>query len=99
MFQCFHAKTGQVVFPKARIHSSAQRFTASPWYSNGKIFCLSEDGDTFVLQAGDEFKFLGKNTLNGEMCMATPALLGDRLVIRTQGHLFCLKEGAQLTGK
>ena len=25
---------------------------ASPWASHGKVFCLSEDGDTFVLRAG-----------------------------------------------
>ena len=33
---------------------------------------LSEDGDTFVMQAGPEFKVLGKNTLD-EMTLATPA--------------------------
>ena len=31
-------------------------FTASPWAYDGKIFCLSEDGDTFVIQAGPEFQ-------------------------------------------
>jgi outer membrane protein assembly factor BamB len=96
---CFEAKTGKEIYGKQRIHPSASRFTASPWYANGKIFCLSEDGDTFVIQPGPEFKLLGRNTLNGEMCMATPALLSDRLLIRTQNHLFCLKEGAELKTK
>ena len=54
--------------------------TASPWASDGKIFCLSEDGDTFVIQAGREMKVLAKNSL-GEMCMASPALLPDALLI------------------
>lgn len=96
---CFDAKTGAAVYPKQRIHSTASQFTASPWYSNGKIFCLSEEGNTYVIQAGPEFKLLGQNKLNDEMCMATPALLSDRLLIRTQGHLFCLKEGAELKSK
>ena len=33
-----------------------EKFTASPWAYNGKIFALSEDGDTFVIQAGPELK-------------------------------------------
>ena len=41
----------------------ATGFTASPWAYNGKVFALSEDGDTYVMQAGPEFKVLGKNSL------------------------------------
>lgn len=93
---CFDAKTGKPAYAKQRIHSSATAFTASPWHYNGKVFCLSEEGETYVIQTGPEFKLLGRNKLNGEMCMATPALLSDRILIRTQGHLFCLKEGAEL---
>ena len=35
---------------------------------------MSEDGDTYVIQAGPEFKVLGKNSLN-EMTLATPAIV------------------------
>jgi hypothetical protein len=46
---------------------------------------------TFVLQAGDEFKVLHTNTLaEDDMCMATPALAGDRLLIRTAARLYCI---------
>ena len=51
---------------------------------------MSEDGDTFVFQAGSEYKLLHKNSLD-EMCLATPAIAGDRLLIRTQSKLYCFQ--------
>ena len=67
-------------------------FTASPWAYNGKIFALSEDGDTFVVQAGPEFKVLGKNALD-EMCMATPAIYRSSLIVRTASKLYRIRKG------
>ena len=52
---------------------------------------LSEDGDTFVFQAGPEFRLLHANSLD-EMCMATPAMAGDRLLIRTLTKLYCIRK-------
>ena len=46
---------------------------------------LSEDGDTFVVQAGPEFKLLGKNSLN-EMTLATPAIVRGSLIIPDAGQ-------------
>jgi len=84
---CHDARTGHEVYGKQRIDPEASAFTASPWASNGKIFALSEDGDTFVIQAGPEFKVVGKNSLD-EMCMATPAIARGSLVIRTATQLY-----------
>jgi outer membrane protein assembly factor BamB len=56
-----------------------------------KNFALSEDGDTFVFQAGPEYKLLHKNSRD-EMCMATPAIAGDRLLIRMLTKLYCFRE-------
>ena len=87
---CQDARTGKEIYDKQRIRPEiATAFTASPWAANGKIFALSEDGDTFVFQAGPEYKLLHKNSLD-EMCMATPAIAGDRLLIRTLTKLYCL---------
>jgi outer membrane protein assembly factor BamB len=88
---CHDARTGQPVYPKQRIREGATSFTASPWAANGKIFALSEDGDTFVFQAGPEYKLLHTNSLD-EMCLATPAIAGPRLVIRTLTKLYCFRE-------
>ena len=84
---CHDAKTGQQVYGRQRISAESSGFTSSPWAYNGKIFLLSEDGDTFVVQAGPEYKLLGKNSLN-EMAMATPAILRGSLIIRTQSSLY-----------
>ncbi len=84
---CYDAKTGQEVYSRQQIAAGATAFTASPWANNGKIFCLSEDGDTFVIQAGPEFKVLGRNALN-EMCMASPAAIRGGLIIRTLTKLY-----------
>jgi len=91
LFGGYNAHTGQEVYPARRIASGANAFTASPWANDGKIFCLSEDGDTFVIQAGPEFKLLGTNKLD-EMCMATPATLRGSLIIRTISKLYRITE-------
>ena len=84
---CYDAKTGRQIYGQQGIAPGATAFTASPWANDGKLFCLSEDGDTFVIQAGPEFKVLGRNTL-GEMCMATPAAVRGSLIIRTISKLY-----------
>jgi outer membrane protein assembly factor BamB len=52
MMTCHEARTGREIYGKQRIDPETTAFTASPWAYNGKIFALSEDGDTFVIQAG-----------------------------------------------
>ena len=91
---CHDAKTGKLVYDKKRINPESGAFTASPWIYRDRIFCLSEDGDTFVIQPGEEFKVLGKNSLN-EFSMASPALVGDRLILRTQSNVYCIREAAR----
>ena len=60
-------------------------------YADQRLYCLSEEGDTFVFQAGPTYQLVGRNRL-GEMCMATPAIAGDRLLIRTLTTLYCFRE-------
>lgn len=90
LFSAHEATTGKPVYEKQRLGEAAA-FTASPWAYEGKVFCLSEEGDTFVIQAGPEFKVLRKNSL-GEMCMATPAIARKSLIIRTIGHLYRIEK-------
>ena len=85
------ARTGKEIYGKQRIDPATTAFTASPWAANGKLFALSEDGDTYVLQTGAEFKVLGKNSLD-ELCMSTPAIADGNLVIRTASKLVCVRK-------
>ena len=82
---------GRELFSPQRI-PEGRAFTASPWGADGKVFCLNEDGVTFVFQGGDSFAPLHTNTLaEDDMCMATPALAGERLLVRTAARLYCFR--------
>jgi len=87
LFTCHDAKSGKEIYGRQRITADAAGFTSSPWAYNGKIFATSEDGDTYVIQAGPEFKVLGKNSLD-EMTLATPAVARGSLFIRTASKLY-----------
>jgi outer membrane protein assembly factor BamB len=89
---CHDARTGQQIYGRQRL--TAGGFTASLWAYNGKVFAMSEEGDTYVVQAGPEFKILGKNSLD-EMTMATPAVAGGSLIIRTASKLYRISKSAQ----
>lgn len=93
---CHDARTGREIYGKQRIDAdvAANAFTSSPWAYNGKLFALNEDGDTYVIQAGPEYKLLGRNSL-GEMCMATPAIARGSLIIRTASKLYRIAKTAK----
>jgi outer membrane protein assembly factor BamB len=86
-FTAHDATTGKELYGRQRIATEASGFTASPWAYNGNIFAMSEDGDTYVIQAGPEFKVLGRNAI-GEMALATPAIVQDSVVVRTHSRLY-----------
>ena len=75
--------------------SPSGSFTASPFAYNGYLFCLSEDGLTYVIKAGEEFEIVARNELD-ELCIACPAVVGDKVLIRTASKLYCLSEGSKL---
>ena len=88
LLTCLDAKTGKQLY-KERV--GGRGFTSSPWAYEGKIFCLADDGQTIVVQAGPEFKVLGNNSLD-EMCWSSPAVAGGALYLRTVDNLYCIKE-------
>jgi outer membrane protein assembly factor BamB len=89
-FESYDALTGEPIYDRVRVTVGAS-FTSSPWAYNGKIFALSEQGDTYVIEAGREFNVVGVNSL-GEMAMASPAIVGDRLLIRTRSKVYSIKK-------
>ena len=60
---CHNARTGEQVYGKKRFSPSGS-FTASPFAYNGYLFCLSEDGLTYVIKAGEEFEIVARNELD-----------------------------------
>ena len=54
---------------------------------------INEEGVTFVSTPANEMKLLGSNRLgDDEFVEATPAISGDRLLIRTQNKLYSIRE-------
>ena len=79
------AKTGQ--------RASQQRidgiFSASPVAGDGKIYFVSETGETIVLQAGRNPTVLARNDV-GERAIASPAISNGQIFIRTDDHVFAI---------
>jgi outer membrane protein assembly factor BamB len=82
----FDSQTGKEIY-KARAGGTGNTFSASPWAADGKVYLLSEDGHTFIIEAGDSYKELAKNSLD-EMSFASPALAPNTLFVRTQTKLY-----------
>lgn len=85
---CHNALTGEEIYGKRRF-SPKGSFTSSPWAYDGKIFCLSEEGLTYVVKAGPEFEILGTNPLD-ELCIATPSVIGANVLVRTLTKVYCI---------
>jgi outer membrane protein assembly factor BamB len=69
----------------------AQRegFSASPVAMDGKLFFTNDQGETFVLKAGQAFEILHVNNI-GERTLASPALVEGKWYVRTDQHLFAI---------
>ncbi|HLY19306.1 MAG TPA: PQQ-binding-like beta-propeller repeat protein [Bryobacteraceae bacterium] len=87
----FDAKTGAQSYRQRLARDGGSgAFTSSPWAYNGRIFCLDEEGTTYVVKAGEKFEVLRVNSLD-EMALATPAMAGDRLLLRTESKLYSIR--------
>jgi outer membrane protein assembly factor BamB len=86
---CYDAKTGKRAYRQRLPRSGG--FTSSPWAYDGKVFCLDENGTTYVLQPGPKYKLLGTNKLD-EMFWSSPAVAGGALFLRGVDHLYCVRQ-------
>lgn len=93
---CYDAKTGEEIY-KQRVGSMQGAFTASPVAADGKLYLAGDYGDVHIVQAGPEYKLLATNELH-ESCLASPAISGNLLFVRTIGHLFALGKGGETKG-
>ena len=85
LFDAYDLATGAEIY-RERIPHGGSGFSASPVASDGRIFLPSEDGDVFVVKAGPAFELVAKNAF-GEPIMATPAIAGGLLLVRTEKQL------------
>jgi outer membrane protein assembly factor BamB len=86
----YDAKSGTVLWQGRLGEAVREGFSASPVGVDGKVFFTNDSGETFVLEAGKEFKLLHVNTL-GEPVLASPALVDGTWYFRTHRHLIAIQ--------
>ena len=84
---CIDAKTGEILWTQ----KVKGQYNASPVYADGKVYFSSIRGMVTVLGHGPEYEFLAENQLEGEI-WTTPAILRDRILIRTSKYLYLIGE-------
>ena len=85
---CLDAKTGELVW-RERLPGPGNQ-SASPTYAAGRIYFFNENGHCPVIESGRQFKVLAENKLD-EGIMASPAVAGNALFVRTKTHLYRLE--------
>lgn len=80
---CLDAETGKEIW-KSRLGGN---YSASLIRSGNRIYAFSEDGRGVIFATGRTFKLLGENTLPDGF-MASPAVSGDALILRTRTNLY-----------
>ena len=90
ILSAYHVADGTRVYQQ-RLPQVAGSFSASPVAAAGRLYFTSEDGQVIVVRAGRNFGVLAINDMN-DVCMATPALSGDLLLVRTKSHLYALRD-------
>jgi outer membrane protein assembly factor BamB len=87
---CYDAATGELVY-RARIGGTGGSYAASPIAADGRLYFTTEEGETFVVEAGREYRLLAKNRVEG-VVLSTPAASDGLLVIRTLERVYGIAE-------
>jgi outer membrane protein assembly factor BamB len=89
MISCYNARTGEPFYQQTRLPKT-YNFKASPVGANGKLYLASENEDVVVLRMGEKFEVLATNTMKDEMFVASPAIVGGEIFLRSQRRLYCI---------
>jgi outer membrane protein assembly factor BamB len=85
---CLDAKTGAEVW-QHRIGGGGH--SASPLFADGALYFFAEDGSAVAVAPGREYRELGRGALGEKGVMATPAIAGKAVFVRTESHLYRLE--------
>jgi len=81
----FDGKTGKEHY-RERLSGACN---SSPIAGDGRIYASNNDGATSVVKAGKKFELVATNDL-GERITASPAIVDNDLIYRTDSHLYCI---------
>ena len=87
------AQAGEVMY-RQRVGSGSRVYSASAVAAGGHLYYCSERGEVTVVKEGRTFQAAAPNEMR-EVIMASPALSGDRLVIRTISQVICIRPDGQ----
>ena len=90
MVSCYNARTGEAYYQQVRL-PKAYSFKSSPVGVNGKLYLASENEDVIVLRMGEKFEVLATNTMKDQVFIATPAITGGEIFLRSKTSLFCIR--------
>ena len=91
LLSCLDAATGKPNYERVRL-PKPYNFKSSPIGVNGKLYLSSEEGDVIVVKMGETFEVLATNTLTDQSFIATPAVAGGDLYLRSQTHVYCVRQ-------
>jgi hypothetical protein len=83
---CYDAATGDLIY-RARIGGTGGSYSASPIAADGRLYFTTEEGETFVVEAGPQYRLLAKNRVEG-IVLSTPAASDGLVVIRTLERVY-----------
>jgi outer membrane protein assembly factor BamB len=92
MVSCYNARSGEPYYHQVRL-PKAYSFKSSPVGANGRLYLASENDDVIVLRMGEKFEVLATNTMPDQMFIATPAITGGEIFLRSKTTLFCISKG------
>ena len=92
---CLDPATGKPHWEE-QLPRDASPYYSSPVIAGGILYAAREDGMVFSARVGDRFELLGENNME-EQILASPTPFGGNLLIRTAGHLYCVKGGRTVT--
>ena len=81
---------GEQVY-KQRVSTGTNNFSASAVATKKHVYFSSENGTITIVKTGREYDLAATNKME-EQVLATPAIAGDRLLIRTVDQLVCIAE-------
>lgn len=87
--ECIEPATGRTLWA-ARFPKHRAKYYSSPSIADGKIYAAREDGVVFVGSISGKFEVLSENDM-GERIIAAPVPVNNRLLLRGEKHLFCLR--------
>lgn len=89
ILHCFDLDSGELRWRERLLDKVCSSLLAT----DDRVYIFDREGLAIVVATGPELEVLAENQLS-EGCMASPAVYGDALIVRTTGHLYRLEAPA-----